>query len=152
MYEMNRLYFIREKLDLTQKDISTKLHVSRAYYASCESNRKYMTLKLLNEFCNIYSSTLDYIFHLSNSNDTKHIIQISELNKNIISKNLKIILTENHLTQKQVATFLNTSQSTISAYVNGKTIILTAFAIQLAKKYNFSLDWLIGRSNNKFLN
>ena len=53
----------------------------------------------------------------------------------------------NHVTQQDIAKVLNTSQSTISAYKNGKTLILTAFAIQLAKKYHFSIDWLVGREN-----
>lgn len=152
MCDMNRLYFIREKLDLTQKEIAESINMSRGHYSMCESNRRFMTLKSLNDFCNVYSSTLDYIFHLSNSNDTRHIIKIQKLNKNIISKNIKEILIENSLTQKQVAKFLNTTQSTINAYVNGKNIIITSFAIQLAKQYNFSLDWLIGRSNKKYLN
>ena len=42
---------------------------------------------------------------------------------------------------------LNTSQSNISAYENGKNIILKAFAYNMAKDFNISLDYLIGRSN-----
>lgn len=40
---------------------------------------------------------------------------------------------------------LNTSHSTISAYENGKILILTSFAYSIAIKYNVSLDWLCGK-------
>lgn len=52
------------------------------------------------------------------------------------------------LTQKELALHLNTTQSTISANENGKTKLLTAFAIQIVYKYNVSLDWICGRTNN----
>ena len=63
----------------------------------------------------------------------------------MIAERLKDIRIENDLSQKDLATLLNTSQSTISAYEAGKTIILTAFALEIVKKYNISLDWLCGR-------
>ena len=54
-------------------------------------------------------------------------------------------LKEKGITQVELAEFLNTTQSIISAYENGKTTLLTAFALQIVKKYNLSLDWLCGR-------
>ena len=68
-----------------------------------------------------------------------------ELNFEEIGKNIKKVRKDNNLTQKQLAEILNTTQSTISAYESGKTVLLTAFAIQISKKYNVSLDWLCGR-------
>lgn len=40
------------------------------------------------------------------------------------------------------------STSTISAYKSGKTTILTAFAYEMYKRYNISMDYLCGRTNN----
>ena len=77
---------------------------------------------------------------------------MSNIDRIETGQRLKAILDENELSQSQVARFLNTSQSTISAYISGKTLILTAFALQLAQKYNFSIDWLIGRSDKKYIN
>ena len=51
----------------------------------------------------------------------------------------------NNITQRDLADFLNTTSSTICAYEKGKTMILTAFAYQIAKEYNVSMDWLCGR-------
>lgn len=146
----NRLYFIRESLDYTQMQIAKKLNVSRAYYSICETNIKFMTLKRLNDFCNVFQVDIDYIYYLSNIK-RKNTTDIKNVDPKTIGKNLSIILKDNNVTQKEIAKFLNTTQSTISSYCNGHTIILTSFAVQLAKKYSFSLDWLIGRTNNKSL-
>lgn len=62
-----------------------------------------------------------------------------------IGNRLKIFRKEKGITQVELAEFLNTTQSTISAYENEKTTLLTAFVLQIVKKYNLSLDWLCGR-------
>lgn len=50
-----------------------------------------------------------------------------------------------------MAKILNTTESNIRKYKTGQTLILTAFALELASKYNYSLDWLTGRTENKFI-
>ena len=37
-------------------------------------------------------------------------------------------------------------EPTISAYESGKTTILTAFAYEICKRYNISMDYLCGRT------
>ena len=91
---------------------------------------------------------MDYVFCLSNIKQ-RNTHDINTINKETISTNLKIIMKENHLNQTSLANCLHCSQQAISKYINGKSIILTVFAIELAKKYNYSLDWLVGRSNDK---
>ena len=59
-----------------------------------------------------------------------------------------MIREENSLTLRTLADELSTTSSTISAYETGKTLILTAFAYQICKKYKVSLDYLVGRTNN----
>ena len=51
----------------------------------------------------------------------------------------------NGLTIRDLARILNTSSSTISGYETGKTLLLTSFAYEIAKRYNVSLDWLCGK-------
>lgn len=74
------------------------------------------------------------------------------MDKKKIGHNIKIIRSINNLTLRSLAKELNTTSSTISAYETGKTLILTAFAYQIARKYNISLDWLTGKSDIKNLN
>ena len=52
------------------------------------------------------------------------------------------------ITQEELASTLNTTHSTISAYESGKTTILTAFAYEICKRYNISMDYLCGRVKN----
>ena len=72
-------------------------------------------------------------------------MQIKELNRIEIGKRLKTIRDNNNLSFRALANELNTTPSTIHAYEHGKTLILTAFAYQICKKYKISLDWLCGK-------
>ena len=46
---------------------------------------------------------------------------------------------------------LNTTESNIRKYKMGQTLILTAFALQLSEKYSYSMDWIVGKSNHKYV-
>ena len=61
---------------------------------------------------------------------------------------LKELRKEKGITQEELANILNTTHSTISAYESGKTTILTAFAYEICKRYNISMDYLCGRVKN----
>ena len=62
-----------------------------------------------------------------------------------IGNTIKMIRKKNNLTQKDLANLLNTSQSTISAYENGKTLVLTAFVYSLAIQFNIPSDIICNR-------
>lgn len=145
---MNKLIDIREKFDLTQEEIAKKLKTSQSNYSRWEKGTEFIPLNKLNYLCNCFNTSIDYLFGFVKTNKKTNNI---ELNKKEIGNNIKILRKENNLTQKDLANFLNTTQSTISAYESGKTLILTAFAYQLAKKYNISMDWLCGKSNKKYI-
>ena len=105
--------------------MAKKLGVSRAYYSLCETNTKFMTLNRLNDFCNIFQVDIDYVYYLTNKkNNTK---KINKINPKTVGNNLCTILKFNNVTQKKIAQFLNTTQSTISSYCNGHTIIPLLF-------------------------
>ena len=88
---------------------------------------------------------MDYITGLSK--EKNYIIINKKLNKELIGKRLKEFRENNNLTQEELAKQINTSHSTISAYESGKTMLLTAFAYDICKKYNISLDYLCGRTD-----
>ena len=141
-----RLYDLREDNDLFQKDIAKIVGISRRTYSSWETDTKTIPLKHLNTLCNYYNVSMDYVLKLSNNKNQNQIIKTNILNKSIIGKNLNNFRLKNNLTLRNLADELNTTPSTISAYENGKTLILTSFAYQICKKYNISLDSLCGRS------
>lgn len=137
---------VRESYDLTQREIAKILNISKTSYNYFETGEHIIPLKHLNNFCNIFHVSMDYVCGLSNVciKDNKKY----KLDSKIIGANLKKIRIKNKLTQEQLAKLLNTSQSNISSYESGKTLIITAFIYNFAKKFHVSLDYLTNRSSN----
>lgn len=142
-----RLVETREDFNLKQKDIANILNITQQSYSLWENGTKIIPLKHLNSLCNYYNVSMDYVLGLSN---TRHYDVINtNINKSLIGKRLREFRIENNITQTELAKLLNTTHSTISAYESGKTTILTAFAYEICKKYNISMDYLCGRTNAK---
>ena len=140
---LDKMKDIREENDIRQKDIAQKLNVSQPNYARWETKPKIIPLEKLNELCNYFEINMDYIVGIS-----KNKIKMKNdnvLDRKTIGKNIKKIRLDNNITQKELATMLHTTQSVISAYEAGKTLILTAFAIEICLKYHLSLDKLCNR-------
>lgn len=142
-FNFRKLVDIREDRDLKQSDIAQILKISRPNYTRWETQEKIIPLKRLNTLCNYYQLSMDYVLNLSN--DRSILLGPNELDKEVIGNNIRIIRKEQNLTLRELAKILNTTSSTISAYETGKNLILTAFAYQICKKYNYSMDWLCGR-------
>ena len=140
-----KLFDLREYADLSQKDLANKLGVTQQTYSLWEKGTKIIPLKHLNNLCNYYKTSMDYVLGLSNERTNSDIKEIKELNKKLIGSRIKEIRERNKLTLRDLASELNTTSSTISAYETGKTLILTAFAYQICIKYDVSLDWLCGK-------
>lgn len=137
-----RLIDIRLDADLKQEEMAEILKTTQPNYSRWENGTELIPLKKLNLLCNYFNVSMDYVIGKTRDADGngKHDIYLM-----LIGSRLHTIRKKNHLTQTDLAEILNTSQSTISAYESGKTIILTAFALQIVEKYNVSLDWLCGR-------
>ena len=142
-----RLKDIRENLEMTQKDMAKILNISSSYYNYFETGERIITIYYLNKFCNIWNYSFDYILNLSNHNIVSKENYI--IDKKLIGERIKLIRKEKKLSQEDLANIINTSQSTISAYESGKTLILTAFLYEMATRLNISADYIIGRSNVK---
>jgi len=56
---------------------------------------------------------------------------------------------DNDLTQKQIAEYLMCDQSLYSKYERGEREIPLNLIIKLADYYNVSLDYIVGRSEEK---
>ncbi len=140
---LDKMKDIREEHDIKQKDLAKKLNVSQPNYARWETKAKIIPLRKLNELCNYFEINMDYIIGISNKKIKMKNNNV--LDKKIIGQNIKKIREENNLSQKEIANMLHTTQSVISAYEAGKTLILTAFAMEICLKYNVSLDKLCNR-------
>lgn len=139
-----KLRDIRQDLDMTQRFVSANMNVKQGVYSRWENGKEMIPFRRLNELCNLLHYTMDYITGLSITN--KKSDSVCQIDLYLCGERLKLWRNKTGITQKQLAEFLNTTQSTISAYEAGKTLILTAFAYQIAKDYGVSMDWLAGRS------
>lgn len=141
-----RLFDLREYADLTQKDLAKNLGITQQTYSLWEKGTKIIPLKHLNNLCNYYETSMDYVLGFTDIKISSNIIKIKELNKKEIGARIKKVREDNNLTLRDLASKLNTTSSTISAYETGKTLILTAFAYQICSEYDVSLDWLCGKT------
>ncbi|MBQ8892379.1 MAG: helix-turn-helix transcriptional regulator [Bacilli bacterium] len=141
---LERLQHLRVDNDLKQSDLADFFNIKQVNISNWENNKEIIPLDKLNGYANYFDVSLDYLTKLSNKKNKYDKIN---LNKSVVGKNLRAFRKHYDITQVELATFLNTSHSTISAYESGKTLILTSFAYQICKRYNISLDWLCGKSN-----
>ena len=137
-----KLIEIREDFNLKQKDIASVLGITQQSYSLWENGSKIIPLKHLNNLCNYYNLSMDYVIGITRTSKSTKKYKFSN---EIIGQRLKEFRKSNEITQTELANILNTTQSTISAYESGKTTLLTAFALEIVNKYNISLDWLCGR-------
>lgn len=141
----NRILNIREENDLTQEQLGKILNVSRVLISKWETGKEIPPIRRINILSNHFKVSLDYIFKFSDNNNYENIIN-KDFNLKMIGERIKLIRKDNNLTLRSLADELKTSSSTISAYETGKTLILTAFAIQICRKYKVSIDWLYAKT------
>ena len=140
---LTRIRDLRDEHELNQVKTAKLMGVSKSTYARWETDEAIIPLVHLNDLCNYFNVSMDYITGFSKKKN--YDIVNKKLNKALIGKRLKEFRTSHNLTQEKLANEINTSHSTISGYEHGKNMILTAFAYNIAKKYKVSLDWLCGR-------
>lgn len=128
---------LRNENNLTQKQIANFLNVRQPNYSKWENGIETIPLEKLFSLSIFYNTTFDYLTGLSTN---KNISMVKYLDKIIIGKNIKKLCREKHINQITLAKILKTSQSTVSAFQNGKVLILTKFIYKFAKKYGYSID------------
>lgn len=72
-----------------------------------------------------------------------------DIDTNLVSKRLKEIRENLKLTMRQLAEKFGTTSSVISNYENDKYLILSTFLIELCKYSKVSVDWVLGRIDEK---
>ena len=146
--EENRLEKLRENCELTKKALARKLGVSDSIYVRWESGKDIIPTRRLYELSNIYKVNIDYILGLTN--DKIELESNPEINLKDVSLRIREIRNDFNESLRIFSKRLNTSNSTWSAYETGKVLILCAFLIEVCKFGNYSADWILCRSNEKY--
>lgn len=145
----NRLEMLRDDKDLLKKDVAKEIGVVESVYSEWENNKLSISTKRLYQLAEFFNINIDYMIGLSNK---KINIKINkEINIKEVSLRLKEVRKSLNMTMRELADKLNTSSSAISNYENAKYLILSSFLIELCKFSNYSIDWVLGRSNNKYI-
>ena len=141
-----RMKDIRTYFGNTQKELADILGVSRSTYAGWENGLDAIILQKLNDFCNYYGVSLDYICGLTNTK--KYDVINDKIDKSVLGNNLKEIRTNNKHTQEKVANIINVDQSNYSKCELGKMYIHTYALIEFAKHYKVSIDYICGKTKD----
>ena len=141
-----RMKDIRTYFGNTQKELADILGVSRSTYAGWENGLDAIILPKLNDFCNYYGVSLDYICGLTNTK--KYDVINDKIDKSVLGNNLKEIRTKNKHTQEKVANIINVDQSNYSKCELGKMYIHTYALIEFAKHYKVSIDYICGKTKD----
>lgn len=148
---MEHLRNIREDANLRQSDVANILGINRSTYTSYEIERDTIPINHLNNLCNYFGVSIDYIMGLSKTKKYENSLPNIDIIKE--KERLKLLRQENKLTQIEIAKILNTSRSTWTGYEYGKYQIPTLLLYELSKKYKYSMDYLLGKiDENKLKN
>lgn len=142
-----RMKEIREEAGLKQKDIADTMGVTKGSYSMWECGVDTIPLRRLNQFCNYFNVSIDYVVGFSDKK--KYSNAKPDIKLKITGENLKKIRTKKGLTQTAIADELNINQPTWNRYENSKTLILTVVLVQLAKKYQYSIYKILGKDKEK---
>lgn len=144
-----RLKYIRETYDVSQVKIAKYLGVSKYSICHYEKNDRDIPLRNLIMFANYFDFSIDYILGFTNSKKY-YDLKKCDIDLKITSERIINICEERNWSNVKMANELNTCESSIRNYKKGNNIILLSFAIELHNKYNYSIDWLVGRTDTRY--
>ena len=141
MYD-NNLKYIRENLEMTQKELGVVFGVDESTYRGWETGKDIIPLRHLIRFSNLYEVSIDYLLKLSATNT---LYEKYKINKEYVGNTLKEVRKKLNLTQSKIAKECMISQTTYSNYEKGYYLVSTITLYTICKKHNISIDYLLGR-------
>lgn len=141
----NRLDGLKDERDLKFRDIAKYLKVNESTYSEWEHNKIPIPTRRIVELADFYNVNIDYMLKLT---DTRKEIK-NNLDLELIRNRLKEIRQELGLSLRGLGEKLNCSFSSLGSYERGENLINCEILINLSKYSKYSIDYILGRSNNK---
>ena len=111
-----------------------------------ENGYDIITLTKLIKFCNLYNYSLDFVCGLTRKNINYNKIKTD---KETLGRKLKELRISLKLSQQQIADECSITRSCYSHYEIGRNLVSTLTLYTICKTHNVSMDWIVGRTNNK---
>ena len=131
--------------DLKIREIADILGISINNYFDYANGRSNFPLDKLNILVNYFKVSFDYITGLS---DVKKSYD-GNINIDVLKIRIKEMRIQNGLSQEKVAHVIGDKQSTYWNYESGNSIIPISKLYLLAKFYNISIDYFVGKTDSK---
>lgn len=146
----NRLEELKEEKNIKSKEVAKYLNINESTYSEWEHNKVPIPTRRLIQLAEFYHVNIDYILKLTKNK--ANINYNADIDLQLIGMRLKEIRTSLKMTLRELGAKLNTSFSALSKYERGETLIQSDTLIALCKISNYSIDWVLGRSKNKYYN
>ena len=140
-----RIHDLRVDNDLKQKDIAHILNVNVNTYPHWESGMYEIPIDMVDRLTKIYNCSLDYLTGLSNVRDSF----TKKYNPEEIYIRLKKLRKSLNLSQIEIGNILGFGQMNYSRYERGVILIPFSKLYWIAKNFNISLDYLMGKTDDK---
>lgn len=140
-----RIKELRKENGYTQEELAKMLNLnSKSSIANYESGSNAPSDEIKLKLCGIFNCSMDYLMGETNYKNLDIAI------KNIFThayKRIRDLRIDNDLTQAEMAKFLSITRPQYSLYESGKREFPTEFLIMIAKRFNCTLDYLVGESD-----
>ena len=131
---------------LKQKEVADILKVESYRYSQWERGINDIPIDICNNLVNYYDVSFDYLLGLSDYNT---VTDSKTIDMKLMCQRMYELRKEHKLSQEQLSLEVGFPQRTYANYESG-TSIPTAFKIYyIALFYKVSVDYIVGRSNNK---
>ena len=147
LIRFKRIDDLRTDNDLKIRNIAEILGISVDNYFDYANGRSNFPLDKLNKLVNYFKVSFDYITGLS---DIKNYYD-GDINIKLLRERIKMIRKNNDLSQEEAAHIIGDKQSTYWNYESGRSIIPISKLYLLAKYYNISIDYFVGKTDNKII-
>ncbi len=145
----NRLEELRDSKDLKSKEIAHALGIAESTYSEWEHNKIPIPTRRIVQLANFYKVNIDFMLNISKNRT--HIKPSNEIDLKLIGSHLKEIRLELGLSLRELGKMLNSSFSSLGSYERGEHLIQSETLINICKISKCSIDWVLGRSKEKYL-
>lgn len=145
----NKLEELRDSKDLKSKEVAKHLGIAESTYSEWEHNKIPIPTRRMVQLANFYEVNIDFMLNLSKTKI--HIKPSDEIDLKLIGSRLKEIRLELGLSLRQLGEMLNSSFSSLGSYERGEHLIQSETLIHICKISKCSIDWVLGRSKEKYL-